>query len=61
VWYQPLDPQTRRPDGAPVAVQHFHRPGLRAASGAIATNDVADGYLYVTLTQTAANIWMMEK
>ena len=60
-WLQPVDPDTKRPVGPPLAVEHFHQPRLRAASGAMATNDVAAGYLYVTLTETAANIWMLER
>jgi hypothetical protein len=40
-------------------VQHFHEPHLRAGTAAIATNDVRAGYLYVTLTETTGNIWML--
>jgi hypothetical protein len=42
-------------------VQHFHQRRLRAATAAIATNDVAAGYLYVTLTSSSANIWMLDR
>ena len=59
-WVQPLDPKTMRPVGAPRAVQHLHEPRLRAVTGAGVTNDVRGGYLYVTLTQTTGNIWMMQ-
>jgi Tol biopolymer transport system component/DNA-binding winged helix-turn-helix (wHTH) protein len=59
-WVQPLDPKTMRPVGAPRAVQHLHEPRLRAVTGAEVTNDVRGGYLYVTLTQTTGNIWMMQ-
>jgi hypothetical protein len=41
-------------------VQHFHRPRLRAASGAAAFNDVQGGYLYLSLTESAGNIWMLD-
>jgi hypothetical protein len=58
-WLQPLDPTTKRPAGPPRAVQHLHQPRLRAAAGAMVTNDVRAGYLYVTLTETTGNIWMM--
>jgi hypothetical protein len=58
-WLQPLDPTTKRPAGPPRAVQHLHHPRLRAAAGAMVTNDVRAGYLYVTLTETTGNIWMM--
>ena len=60
-WLQPLDPRTKRPVGSPRAVQHFHQPRLRAATAAGATNDVAAGYLYATLTASAANIWMLDR
>ena len=38
----------------------LHEPRLRAVTGAWATNDVRGGYLYVTLTETTGNIWMMQ-
>src|SRR5262249_54592957 len=60
LWAQPLDPLTKRPVGPPRAVQHFHQPRLRAGTGAIATNDVQDGYAYITLTETTGNIWMLD-
>jgi Tol biopolymer transport system component len=60
-WLQALDPRTKRPVGSPRAVRHFHQPRLRAAAAAGATNDVAAGYLYVTLTESAANIWMLDR
>jgi Tol biopolymer transport system component len=59
VWVQPLD-ATKHPIGEPLAVQHFHEPHLRAGTTAIATNDVRAGYLYVTLTETTGNIWMLK-
>ena len=58
-WLQPLDHNTVRPSGSPVAVQHLHESRLRAVVGGFATNDVRDGYLYLTLTETTANVWMM--
>ena len=61
VWLQPVDRVTKRPIDNPVAVQHFHQARLRAATGAMATNHRADGYLYVTLTSSAANIWMLNR
>jgi Tol biopolymer transport system component len=60
-WRQVVDPATKRPVGAPTAVQHFHHPRLRAVSGAIATNDVTQEYMYATLTETAANIWLLDR
>jgi Tol biopolymer transport system component len=59
-WLQPLDPKSARPVGGPRVVQHFHEPRLRAVAGARVSNHVAAGYLYVTLTESAANIWMLE-
>jgi len=59
-WVQQVDPATNRPIGAPRAVQHFHHPRLRAATGAAAFNDVEGGYLYMTLTEATGNIWMIE-
>lgn len=59
-WVQRVDPVTKRPIGPPRAVLHLHDPRLRAASGAAATNTVAGGYLYMTVTETTGNIWMLE-
>ena len=59
-WVQRLDPKTMRPIGTPRAVQHLHEPRLRAVTGAVVTNDVRGGYLYVTLTETTGNIWMLQ-
>jgi hypothetical protein len=42
-------------------VQHFHDGRLRAVAGAGVTNHVAGGYLFVTLTSSAANIWMLDR
>lgn len=58
-WLQPVDPSSKRPTGLPRAVMHFHQPRLRAAVGAGSTNDVQHGYLYITLTETTGNIWML--
>jgi Tol biopolymer transport system component len=60
-WLQPVEPGSARPSSSPRAVQHFHQRRLRAATAAIATNDVAGGYLYVTLTSSAASIWMLDR
>jgi eukaryotic-like serine/threonine-protein kinase len=59
-WVQKVDPVTKRPIDAPRAVLHLHRPRLRAASGAAATNVVQGGYLYFTATEATGNIWMLE-
>lgn len=60
-WVQPIDPATKRPLGPPRAVLHLHNPRLRATTGAMATNDVRAGYLYLTATEATGNIWMLEK
>jgi len=59
-WLQDVDPQSKRPIGPPRAVQHFHQPRLRAATRSAASSDVVGGALYVTLTETTGNIWMLE-
>ena len=48
------------PTGAPEAVLHLHQPRLRAAVRATPSNDVVNGAMYVTLTETTGNIWMLE-
>jgi Tol biopolymer transport system component len=58
-WMQTLDPRTGRPAGAPRVVRHFHEPRLRAGFGASPTSDVQDDFLYVTLTETRANLWLI--
>ncbi len=59
-WVQRIDPATKRPIGRPRVVQHLHQPRLRAALGAAATNDVVNGYFYMTASETTGNIWMLE-
>ena len=58
-WLQPVNSKTMQPAGDPRAVQHLHQSRLRAVAGAIVTNDVRGGYLYMTLTETTANLWTM--
>jgi Tol biopolymer transport system component/DNA-binding winged helix-turn-helix (wHTH) protein len=59
-WVQEVDPATSRPLGVPRAVRHFHQPRLQATSGAAAFNDVQAGYLYLSLTESTGNIWMLD-
>jgi Tol biopolymer transport system component len=59
-WLQRMESATSRPAGAPEAVLHLHQPRLRAAVRATPSNDVANGAMYVTLTETTGNIWMLE-
>jgi hypothetical protein len=58
-WLQPIDPATARPVGEPRAVQHLHQPRLRAVGAVIVDNDVCANWLYVTLTETTGNIWLL--
>ena len=46
--------------GEPRAVRHFHEPRLRAGLGAPPTSDVQGHYLYVTLAETSANVWLID-
>jgi Tol biopolymer transport system component/DNA-binding winged helix-turn-helix (wHTH) protein len=59
-WLQQVDPRSKRPIGAPRPVHHFHRPRLRAAARATPSNDVIRGALFVTLTETVGNIWLLD-
>jgi Tol biopolymer transport system component len=60
-WVQQIDPVTKRPAGSPRAVLHLHNPGLRATTGAAATNVIQAGYFYFTATETTGNIWMLDE
>jgi len=59
-WVQQIDPVTKRPTGPPRAVVHLHNPGLRATTGAAATNVIRAGYFYFTATESTGNIWMLD-
>jgi hypothetical protein len=60
-WLQPIDPTTAKPVGEPRAVHHFHQPRLRAVAAAMVNNDVFRNHLYVTLTETSGNIWLLDQ
>jgi Tol biopolymer transport system component len=60
-WLQPVDPGTKRPSGPPRPLYHFHNPRVRAGAAAAVMNYIAAGYLYVTLTESTANIWMLSR
>ena len=60
LYLQPLEPATKRPIGEPRVARHFHDPRLRPVVATIATNDAQAGYLYVNLTETTGNIWLLE-
>jgi Tol biopolymer transport system component/DNA-binding winged helix-turn-helix (wHTH) protein len=61
LWLQPVDPTTKRPVGEPRPIHHFHNPRLRAGTGAVAPSYLAAGHLYVTLTESTANIWLLNR
>jgi hypothetical protein len=60
LWSQPLDPHTRRPVGAPLAVQHFHdaRRHARITGGPITA--VGRDRVVFSLADVTGNIWMIE-
>ena len=60
LYAQQVDRATMRPVGPYRAIQHFHGPRLKAATGAAAYNDVQAGYVYVSLTEAVGNIWMLD-
>jgi Tol biopolymer transport system component len=59
LYLQSLEPATKRPVGEPRVVRHFHDPRLRPVVATIATTDVQAGYVYVNLTETTGNIWLL--
>jgi Tol biopolymer transport system component len=61
LWLQPVEPTTKRPVGEPRPIHHFHNPRLRPGTGAVATSYLAAGHLYVTLTESTANIWVLNR
>ena len=61
VWLQAVDAATKRPLGEPRPVHHFHNPRLQAGTGAVTTSYLADGYLYMTVTESTANVWKLSR
>jgi Tol biopolymer transport system component len=59
-WVQRLDPDTKRPLGAPSPVLHLHTPRLRVATGALATSIVRGGYLYFTATEMSSDVFLLD-
>jgi Tol biopolymer transport system component len=59
LYLQPLEAATKRPAGEPRVARHFHDPRLRPVVATIATNDVQGGYVYLNLTETTGNIWLL--
>jgi Tol biopolymer transport system component/DNA-binding winged helix-turn-helix (wHTH) protein len=60
LYLQPLDAATKRPAGEPRVARHFHDPRLRPVVATTATNDVQARYVYVNLTETTGNIWLLK-
>jgi Tol biopolymer transport system component len=60
LYLQPLEPATKRPIGEPRVARHFHDPRLRPVVATAVTNDAQSGYLYVSLTETTGNIWLLK-
>jgi Tol biopolymer transport system component len=59
LYRQPVEATTKRPLGAPRAARHFHNPRLRPVAATMATIDAQGGYLYINLTETTGNIWLL--
>jgi hypothetical protein len=61
IWSQRLDPSTKQPAGAPIAIRHFHsaRQGLSAIGdvGAIGLS-FTSGYLYFALAEQGGDVWL---
>jgi hypothetical protein len=64
IWNQALDPVSRRPQGQPKPLYHFHSPAqtlMRSVNYRGAEQlSVADGRLFFSLDQTASSLWLRE-
>jgi len=62
IWAYRLDPQSRKPAGAPMAVFHFHGARLSAnnANGISQELSVARDKIVLNLGEITGNIWMTE-
>lgn len=63
LWAQPLHPETRRPNGAPTAIAHFHRNRLSPINvgTALLEIDVAKDKIVIGLAELTGNIWSVSK
>jgi hypothetical protein len=63
IWAQRLDPKTKRPLGAPFAVQHFHG-SQRIYRGISSTNhmevNIVKDKIVTNLDEFHTDIWMMQ-
>ena len=62
LWAQPVDPATKHPAGAALAVQHFHNRGLSLRNLYVGTPDIIVGrdQVVFNLGEDTGNIWMTE-
>ena len=62
IWWQPLDPATRRPQGPPKAVAHFHdaRLSMRNVEMGPLAFQVGPDKLIFSLGELTGNVWMLE-
>jgi Tol biopolymer transport system component len=62
LWAQRLDPETKRPSGAPVSIQHFHSRGLSWKNLHLGapTIAVARDRIVFNLGEHTGNIWMTD-
>jgi Tol biopolymer transport system component/predicted Ser/Thr protein kinase len=59
VWAQPLDPETKRPNGGPFNIAHFHQAS-RSMVDAGFNMSVTNDSLVFALTDLTGNVWMVE-
>jgi hypothetical protein len=62
LWAQRLDPETKRPAGAPLSVQHFHSRGLSWKNLYLGAPGIAvarDRTVF-NLGEHSGNVWMMD-
>ena len=62
LWAQPLDPETKHPNGPALAIRHFHQ--FQNSLGAVQVNmreiGVARDKIVMPLAELSGNIWLME-
>jgi Tol biopolymer transport system component len=60
IWAQRIDPETKRPVGAPFAVFHSHNARLSLATATEFWMTVADSRIVFSMGERTGNIWMAE-
>ncbi len=62
LWAQPLDPETKHPNGPAIAIKHFHQ--FQNSLGAVQVNmreiGLARDKIVMPLAELSGNIWLME-